>query len=167
MTNQSNDHVLIEKQRLGYLQGIEKAVSEQGHLFNILRVASSKKRPSTLHIFEYGAIVISENEIILFPTHYAGLFSILSTTMWTVIDSIENYNVLPTRIDTTFSMMHFKDEIYSNNPPLGIAYTLLPLEFFLDLIANKELSADIFIYIPTTNIEDPVRKLASKTQFWS
>ena len=114
MQDQNNEQVLINKKRIEQLLTLEKVLNEQGHFFNILRIAKSKT-PSALHIFEYGAIICYQNERILYPTHYAGLFSILSTSMWTIIDSIEQFSLLPTQIDTTFTMMHFKDGTYDNN----------------------------------------------------
>ena len=114
MQDKNNEQVLINKKRIEQLLTLEKVLNEQGHFFNILRIAKSKT-PSALHIFEYGAIRCYQNERILYPTHYAGLFSILSTSMWTIIDSIEQFSLLPTQIDTTFTMMHFKDGTYDNN----------------------------------------------------
>lgn len=114
MQKQNNGQVIIDEKRLQNLLTIEKLLNEQGQFFNILRIAKANT-PSALHIFEYGAIISNKSESILYPTHFAGLFSILSTTMWTIIDSIEEFSLLPTRIDTTLTMMHFKDSAYDNN----------------------------------------------------
>ena len=113
--NSSEDLVSITRNQLEHLQYFQNALNEHGiQYFNAAMIALSNK-PCKFNIYEYGCTITKNGSVTFYPTHNAGLFSVFSTIMWTILDIITNNDPLPSDINNTLTMFHFKESQFTNN----------------------------------------------------
>lgn len=79
-------------------------------------LAARKRQTINVHFFDYAFLALDpdDNNMVLHATHDAGLFSCLTTIMWSILELQQLGLELPTRISNTFGMDRFKPELASN-----------------------------------------------------
>lgn len=104
--------VAIRKTSLSRLE----AEHERLQKFAKVILASRDKKHSNLHFFDYAFLANNhlDNRLVLHATHDAGLFSCLTTIMWSILEIQQLGLELPTRISNSFGMDRFKSELASN-----------------------------------------------------